>query len=81
MNEQLSDQLVQKEVEKYNRKVNSLTNQFLQKMRGFLNQKHSRVDQIDQTVDRLKEQRTSEVNDIDNLTLIIQRNEEKVSKQ
>lgn len=80
MSNQVNDQLLQKEIDKYNHKMNSLTEKFLEKMRGFLNMKQNKVKEIDQTITDLGQLRGRVETDVDNITLEIQRNEERIRK-
>ncbi len=67
----MNDEQIQKEVAKYNTKVDGLTNKFLAKMRGFLSDKKNRVTQIDKTVVNLHQQKERTVSDIDRINEVI----------
>lgn len=80
MSNRLTDQGIKYEIEKYNRKVESLTDKFLAKMQGFLSLKKQEVHDIDRTVVELGHRKERTLGDIDELTLTIQRNEERAGK-
>ncbi len=80
MSERLNDQNIKTEIEKYNRKVESLTDKFLAKMHGFLSLKKQEVHDIDRTVVELGHRKEQTIGDIDELTQTIRRNEERSGK-